>query len=223
VTVALDANAVTATTISSATSATNTTLTVGASATCLLGFLIQETACTAQTMHWDSTGTNQAMTLITSIAGSNGWIYLFGLVNPTAGNKTLSSSWTTSCFTGVLSACSFTGSVTTSVATAFIDANTTATAGTTVTLVLSGATGDMSVCAEANNQHGTTAFSTTSSTSLFNITATQGQAAYAPSAASLTWTATVPVSSTISLAGCTVAAGAAAATDIGARGVFALP
>jgi hypothetical protein len=203
--VALDANAVTAFNISATTSATNTTLTVGAGATALLGFLIQETACTAQTMHWDSTGTNQAMTLIGSSVGANGWIYLFGLVNPTTGNHTLSSSWTTSCFQGVLSACSFTGTATT-FAAAFANFLGNATTGTTTTLVLTGATGNISVCAGANNQHAFSSFSATGSTVLFNVTGVDGEAAYAPSSASTTWTIVTSASSTITMAGVDVVA-----------------
>lgn len=44
---------------------------------------------------WDQGGTNQSATLITSKAGVNGqFACLFGLINPTAGNKAARVTWT---------------------------------------------------------------------------------------------------------------------------------
>jgi hypothetical protein len=48
----------------------------------------------AVTAVWDSGGTNQSMTLIKSFSGTPGTIYVFGLLAPTTGSKTLKVSWT---------------------------------------------------------------------------------------------------------------------------------
>ena len=50
----------------------------------------------AVSVHWDSTGTNQAMTQIVSGSDTSidAEVQLWGLVAPTSGNKTLSVSWT---------------------------------------------------------------------------------------------------------------------------------
>jgi hypothetical protein len=62
-----------------------------------LGWDAPATTPTAMSMIWDSGGTNQAMTrIITSDTGAHTGAQseLWGLVNPTVGNKTLALSWT---------------------------------------------------------------------------------------------------------------------------------
>jgi hypothetical protein len=210
--VAVDAQTTASTTLNSTTSGTSALLTVGAGATALLGILCMEQATTAQTMHWDSTGTNQAMTLLGSVAGTDGWVYLFGLVNPTVGNKTLATSWTTTCFIASLDAVSFTGTDTASVAAAFQNFNSSLQTGTATTLVMTGATGNISVCASTQNAHSFT-LAATGSTSLFTNSGLASAGARAPSAASLTWTATVSASSVQPMAGVDVVAAAAAVVN----------
>ncbi|MBA0083741.1 MAG: hypothetical protein HRJ53_01980 [Acidobacteria bacterium Pan2503] len=63
----------------------------------LLAFITAFSAISAPTATWDSGGTNQAMTLVTSQAnvGATVTTYMFRLVNPTPGKKTLAFSWTT--------------------------------------------------------------------------------------------------------------------------------
>src|ERR1044072_4071005 len=122
---AIDAKATAATHTAGATSLNNTNLTVGAGATGLLVALCFNEVSAVPTgisVHWDSTGTNQAMTLIVEQQSNdvNGHVQIWGLVNPTAGNKTLHAAWTTS-VPAVLDAVSFSGGKTTSVATAFIN------------------------------------------------------------------------------------------------------
>src|SRR5882757_895390 len=56
---------------------------------------------TGLTAVWDSGSTNQSMSLIASgtdqnTNGNNNKVYIFGLRNPTSGNKTLAFSWTNS-------------------------------------------------------------------------------------------------------------------------------
>src|SRR5690242_15614641 len=108
----------------------DTTLNVGAGATGLLVALIFQgvnALPSGVSVHWDSTGTNQAMTQIRDDGSVdfNGVIQLWGLVNPTAGNHTLHAAWTTS-VPAVMGVISFSGGVTTSVATAFINDATNA-------------------------------------------------------------------------------------------------
>jgi len=92
---------------------------------------------------WDSGGTNQAMTLLKSQVTSTSGVataVIFGLRNPTSGNKTLHLTWTGSQFP-VVCAISFTGVDTTSDAAAFPNA----VAGTTSSLAVTSATGDIPV------------------------------------------------------------------------------
>lgn len=83
----------------------------------LIAFVAWNGAISSPTATWDSGGTNQSMTLIKLIAANIACCAMFGLVNPTSGNKTLALSWTTGApvhcnaqsYTGVLQ----TGGVTT--------------------------------------------------------------------------------------------------------------
>jgi formylmethanofuran dehydrogenase subunit C len=201
---AIDAKATASTHTAGALTLTNTTLTVGSGATCLLAALVfqEETRIpSAISVHWDSTGTNQLMTLIPSGSGAtsndNGQIRLYGLVNPTAGNKTLSATWTGS-VPAVLDAMSFSGGDTTSVSAAFANAHAQAdpnTLGTpsTPTNALTGASGNISVCVVDHINATVTGLTTTSSTSWFTDTTEPNlkvQGATAPSASSVTWTST---------------------------------
>jgi hypothetical protein len=63
----------------------------------LLAWITSFTAITSPTATWDSGGSNQAMTLTTTQASLTAPItaYMFRLVNPAVGNKTLAFSWTT--------------------------------------------------------------------------------------------------------------------------------
>lgn len=77
----------------SATTQTFTTFTVNASDTLAVFWIMQDATQTISSVHWDSTGTNQTCTLITSEActtASSGKVYLYAVVNPTSGTHTLS-------------------------------------------------------------------------------------------------------------------------------------
>lgn len=142
------------TTSTKVTSFNYTGITVGASATALV-FVVTigddvSAAPTNISVVWDSGGTNQTMTLLTSkadpSAGANGnQVFIYGLRNPTAGNKTLAVSWTTSLwFAG--NAISFTGSETSSDAAAFPHTNTATGAGTTsLSISITSAVGNWTV------------------------------------------------------------------------------
>lgn len=117
----------------SVTTLTNANLTVGSGANRVLwaamSFVVAGgSAPASRTMTWDAAGANQAMTEVLFVAnGTNGWISIFGLIAPTAGNKTLTCSWTNN-NGGYLSCASFTGANQTSVAAAFT--NTASATGT---------------------------------------------------------------------------------------------
>lgn len=108
------------------------------------------------TVVWDSGGTNQSCTLISSTSVANGPLAgssaLYGLVAPTSGNKTLTISWTGN---SEMHACaiSFTGVDQTSVAVAFPHGNThSVVAGASPTTVtITSATGNMVVACHSQN------------------------------------------------------------------------
>lgn len=131
-------------------------LTVGASATFLLVMIsVDNTSPGVPTAHWDSAGTNQAMTQVGStITNATGGFSLcfMGLVNPTAGSKTLTFAFGTSGNNAYAAGESFTGTVTSSVAAATEGAatatgNSTTAAATTAVSIPSG---DMAVAWTTN-------------------------------------------------------------------------
>jgi hypothetical protein len=221
-TLAIDAKTTTAAVTAGATSLDNTSLTVGAGATGLLAFLVFNTVNlipSGESVHWDSAGTNQAMTLITSVFDPdfNGEVQIWGLVNPTTGSgKTLSATWTSSA-PAVLAAISFSGGVTTSVATAFINSATGGNnVSSTPTLALTGASGNISVCVYDDDSGTTsTGLTATSSTAWFNDSSQNRlsvRGATAPSASTVTWTG-APTSAEWAIAGVDVVAGTATSND----------
>jgi hypothetical protein len=71
-----------------------TGLTVGPSASLLIGLLVSEGNLVSPTMNWDSLGSNQLMDLIGSQANAQDhWVYFFGLHGPAIGAKTLHAEW----------------------------------------------------------------------------------------------------------------------------------
>lgn len=142
-------------------------ITVGASDTFLLLAIECDTSTPGTpTAHWDSAGTNQAMTLIGTVTNSTATVQslsLFGLVSPTTGAKLF--SWTfpgqavsvNSYHFGV----SFTGTETSSVAaatTGFATGQGATGANSTVTSAASIPSGAMAVAAYNNNSGFTNAF-----------------------------------------------------------------
>ena len=111
-----------------ATSASSTGMTVGGSATLLVGVIAWQNSTTgARTMTWNGT----SMTERAHVAAANHEISIFTLVSPAAGNNTLAAAWTTA-VDYYMSCVSFTGTDTT---TGINATNTvTGTSGTTVTV-----------------------------------------------------------------------------------------
>jgi hypothetical protein len=223
--IAVAALATTATTNSLVTSLDNTSLTVPAGTTTLLAFLAhgeQTNAATGVAVHWDSAGTNQNMTLIGTVDSGNFnvKVSLYGLVSPTTGAKTLHATWTGGC-PAALSAIALTGTVTTSVAAAFIHAatNTALTGAPSVSVTSSAA--NMAIAFMALNNAAITSETATNSTLLFNASLTQlgTAAARATGASTVAFTAAPSGSNEWVAAGCDVVAAAASAYHPG----FAAP
>jgi hypothetical protein len=192
-TVTVNATATTPKEIASGTSTTNTTLTIASGATALLAILVTGgfgTAITSPSLHWDSTGTNQAMTLLVSITNGAINTSLFGLLSPTVGAKTLAASWTNS-NPAVLTAIAFNGTATDTIANAFQNSNSNSGSGTSATVTGTSAAGNINVAAAGNIGNSAITLAATSSTSIFSVASNNGAAGgRAPGAATVAWTGT---------------------------------
>jgi len=109
------------------------------------------------TLTWDSGGTNQALTQISGTLAANGpssaVAAVYGLLNPTSGNKNLVISWTGNNEMHA-SAASFTGVDQTSIAVAFPNGNShsVSTAGASpCTVTVTSATGNMTIAGHAQS------------------------------------------------------------------------
>lgn len=148
--VALDANATSPTRQASGTTLNNANLTVGSGSNrALIVQLCFSSVVTGISVKWDVAGANQTCTLIGSNTGPY-VTYLYGLVAPASGNKTLSVSWTSTSAAEVNLA-SFTGVNQTGGATSFAHFSHNNSATTTASLAVTSATGNMAVdCVSVN-------------------------------------------------------------------------
>lgn len=131
---------------------------------------------------WDSGGTNQAMTLISSKVNGVASAVIFGLRNPTPGKKTLALSWTGANYPSVC-AISFSGVEQSSDANAFKNA----ISGTSASLGVTSASGDMALAVAAASG----SLTTFNQTALYLDTTSNGAdsaASYAAGASSVTFT-----------------------------------
>ncbi len=215
-TVTVDATATVAASLTTGVSTlTNSSLTVGAGATALLAMIMfnefSANVSSTVTMNWDNAGIPQGMTSLgTMITTGNLAIQLFGLVNPTPGNKILTATWTET-VQAVLSAQSYRGSINSGVATAFLHFATSSGTAGAPTITITSATGNISVCVAAEI-NATTALTATGSAAIYaNQTFAGGVggfgtiASYAPGAATVAWTA-APTSTEWAIAGVEIAA-----------------
>src|ERR1035441_4075495 len=108
--VAFDANATAPTRQSAGNNLSNGNLIVGSGANrVLIATLTIASYATGVAVAWDSGGTPQSMTLIGSATNAGGYTaYLYGLVNPTSGNKICKATWT-GFMSAELNCASFTG------------------------------------------------------------------------------------------------------------------
>lgn len=110
---------------------------------CVASFTSNVTGVTA---NWDSTGTPQAMAQlkVQQEQSNNRWTYIFGLLAPTTGNKTLAWAWTTSSLIDA-SCMAFNGVTQVSTAAAFTDVVGAAGTGGTASVTITTASGDATV------------------------------------------------------------------------------
>lgn len=144
--VAFQAKGSSATTSVAATSTTFTKLTVasGSNLALLVGIVFGGDPGAFTVANWDNTGTPQALTQIGSASATDNLskAYLFGLVNPTLGAKTLAFTWTNSvdfCYDAV----SFTGVDQTGGATTFKNFNSAQTSTAPPSVAVTSPSGDM--------------------------------------------------------------------------------
>jgi hypothetical protein len=202
---------------SASTSMTYNGITVGSGSNRALVLLINigagSTLPTGVTAVWDNGGTNQSMTLITSLTQTNTSVicYVFGLRNPTAGLKNLLVSWTNA-NEAFAAAISFTGVDQTSNAAAFPNPNTVTntTSNATCSLAITSASGNIPVATMV----GSSTVASTSQTSIY-VDNAAGIQSYAASrattgASTVTFTWSLSPAASSGAAGCDVAAAAAA-------------
>lgn len=155
--VALDVAGTELSTTTGGTSVSYTGITVGSGSNRGLVCVCQWDTRTVSspTATWDNGGTNQSMTLLVgpiAITG-NGALAVFGLANPISGNKTLRVAWTTTSQSAVC-AVAFTGVDQTGGATSFPHATSATGSGTTSSVTITSATGNMVVAVHSNNASG---------------------------------------------------------------------
>lgn len=219
-TVSVNATATAAASTASDTTLTNSNLTVAGGATALLAVLIFNEAFTivdtVSSISWDAAGASpQPMTLLAEIqsADVNVHIRLFGLVNPTPGNRELTANWVNAA-PGFLDAIAFNGSLNSSVASAFLHAATNSGITGVPTISITSAPGNL-VVAAMGEINPVTSLSATSSTAghIFTDPLDFGFTwSRAPGAGTVAWTGT-PDSSEWAIAGIDIMASDAATTS----------
>lgn len=199
-TVTFDAKTPAGAFVSSGTSVSNSTITVGSGSgrALIVGFVVDTLTVIppAAACVWDVGGTNQSMTAITGTnTGINGGIsaasVLFGLLAPTSGAKTLTCTWTGSNAVGIF-AVSFTGVNQGSLAAAFPNGTFTSVAiaaAGPVSIAITSATGHKTVAMFAQNCVAFGAISGTTITTELDMTNVGWVSSYDNGAATVTMTA----------------------------------
>jgi hypothetical protein len=162
--------------------------------------------------NWDDTGTPQALTQIGTATESDnlGFVYLFGLVNPTLGAKTLALTWTNSvdfCYDAV----SVTGADQTGGATTFKNVNSfIGSPPSPATISITSPSGDMAVAGFATSSNGFVAISSGTLVYLDN-TNISGAMVYNPGSGATACAVTLSSSALpLVIVGCDIAAAGAA-------------
>ena len=137
---------------SGVTTVTETAETVAAGTNTALGAVISwEGTTSAITLQWDSAGTPQSMTQVSTISpATTAKAQIWGLLAPTVGNKNLKALWTTA-RTVRLNSIVLDNVLQTSIATAFTNSNTGTGAGTKPTLTVTTSSGDASISCVVND------------------------------------------------------------------------
>jgi len=148
--VALDANATAGThNTSGVTGLDNGNLTVGAGLNRVLivqlAFVADTGLPTGTTVKWDPVGANQSLTQIVSIDGGNYRASLWGLVNPTSGNKIIRAAWGGNTAYPAMNGTCFTGANQTGGATTFARSASTSGNSGAASLNVTSLTGNIAV------------------------------------------------------------------------------
>lgn len=111
---------------------------------------------TSVTCNWDTAGTNQSMTQILAYAPASvlAPLYIFGLVAPTSGNKTISCSWSTDTNKAFIETISFTGVNQTGGSTSFPNTGSTNNTSNTASVTVTSNASDKAVAAYTLNSGG---------------------------------------------------------------------
>lgn len=213
---AFDANATTFISGNGVTSLSLTTLTVGSGTNRALvaQMSFKVTTISSLVVNWDSAGTPQACTsIIAANNGANCRSVELGLVNPTAGNKTLAASWTTAS-DAILNATSWTGVDQTGSTTSF--PNGTSATGTTTpaSLVITSASGDATMANATTSGNVFTSPTQTATYSEGNLDNISGNGSRAAGAATVTHSWTAPAGSWVIVGSSIKASVATISSDI---------
>lgn len=173
----------------------NQTITGALSNSALVVFITQTTTTnlTGMTVTWDSGGTNQSMTQVSTFVGVNGQVWIFARLAPTSGNKTLALSWTG---TGqvFVSSFSLSGVNQTNIATAFANA-ASATGATSPSIAVTSQANDLVASAWSSLGNFSGTFSGTGIYSNNGGAVWDSAASYDPGAGSVTATAATSTNS----------------------------
>jgi hypothetical protein len=216
--VAVDSNSgVTAESGAAATTLNLTTFTMGTvSNGALVGMCcFNKTSISAVTMHWDTAATNQLMTQVAtgSCSDSSDDGFFFALLGPTAGNKTLGLTWTTTA-QAFIGAVSFSGVDQGSVAGSFNHVSNATGTSTTPAVTITSAANNYTFGMEVCGNSGTTATPATQVNNTSGSSTDNMAASVITGAASVAYSWTVSPSNPWAAFGCNIAAvGTVGGTD----------
>lgn len=181
----------------------------------LVGAIFFDAVVTSVTATWDVIGANQAMTQIVTanLDATNGGLYLFGLLNPTAGtSKKITFSWT-STTDGASAGISFTGVDQTAFSSSFVAATTASGTSTTPSITITSAIGNETIDVTYNNAAGYSAPTQTQLILHNGVPVGAGGSSYAAGAATVTHQWTISSSQTWKSIGVNIVAVGGVAAD----------
>lgn len=209
--VAFDANQTAIAYVTDGTTPLNTSgLTIGSGSNraLVVAISLRGVSISSQSMHWDPSGTNQALTLITSLSTTAFTTQLWGLVNPTSGNKVLSTTWSGSAIC-TMNGTSFTGVDQTGGTTSFPHATSTSDTSGTVTapsLTVTSAANNAAMACLAVYVNPTISAPTQTQTFLSNNSNARCGASRAAGAATVAFGWTLSSGNTFNIVGCDIKA-----------------
>lgn len=190
----------------------NSSLTIGSiSNGVLVAWVSHNGTAASETVIWDPAGANQSLTLIKEQIQAAGTprVRLYGLVNPTSGNKILRTTWTGS-DEFYITLASFSGANQTGGATTFPNSIGATGTSTTAAVTVTSATGNLVIANHITDQAAITAVNNTQVFLDTTNTITSGAGNRAAGAATVTLNATLGNSGRWASCGCDIAVAAAA-------------